>query len=80
MMIVLSLSSSWDVSIEGMVPDIERSRAMIVVVVVEKQVVNDRASTDLDVISHQHCRCGPVGHRPLDSNTLGSIAVSWGNN
>lgn len=27
--IVLSLSSSWDVSIEGMVPDIERWRVML---------------------------------------------------
>ena len=28
MMIVLSLRSSWAVSMEGMVPDIERSRGM----------------------------------------------------
>jgi hypothetical protein len=27
--IVLSLSSSWDVSMEGMVPDIERSRGIV---------------------------------------------------
>jgi len=33
MMMVLSLSSLWDVSIEGMVPDIERSLGIVDVVV-----------------------------------------------
>ena len=32
--------------------------------------MTEQALTYSDVISHHHCRCGPVGHRPLDSNTF----------
>jgi hypothetical protein len=37
-MMVLSLSSSWAVSIEGMVPDNERWRVILVVVVRDRDV------------------------------------------